>query len=258
MSNESPVALVTGGATGIGRAAAREFLGAGYRVAICGRTKERIDEAVGALEQEGSVLGLVADVGDPAEAAGVVDRTVAEFGGLDTLTNAHGVIGSFTSIEELTPEGWQEVMATNLMGAIYTTTAAIPHRRERAGSVVNVASISALQAEPMMAPYGVAKAALVAFTRYAACELAADRVRVNAIAPGWIRTPMGEPFFEEAGVGEDDWATNFLGRAGEPEEMATLITFLSGPGASFITGETVVADGGHAINMYPLKPRDED
>jgi NAD(P)-dependent dehydrogenase (short-subunit alcohol dehydrogenase family) len=249
------VVIVTGGASGIGLATVQRFLADGYVVSLCGRREKAIADAIGQLDNKDRVLGLVADVASPTQCEEVVADTVAKFGGVDALVNAHGVIGDFTSIEDTTPQGWSDVLSINLMGAIYMTTAALPHLRERRGSVVNVASLNHIQAEPNMAPYGVSKAGLVAFTKYAACEFAADGVRVNGIAPGWIRTPMGEPFFEEAGVVGKTWETNFLGRAGEPEEMASVIVFLAGPGASFITGETVTADGGHGINMMPLRPK---
>lgn len=251
------MAVVTGGATGIGLATAAALLEEGYRVTICARTEGRVEAAVDLLRKPDAVLGLAADVSSPDQAAMVIERTVERFGGLDALVNAHGVIGEFLAIEDLTPSGWESVLSVNLMGAIHTSTSAIPHLKKRRGSIVNVSSINAIQAEPLMAPYGVAKAGLLAFTRYAAGELAAAGVRVNAVAPGWVRTPMGEPFFEEAGVVGKVWETNMLGRTGEPEEIASLIVFLAGPRASYITGETVVADGGHAINMMPLRARED-
>jgi NAD(P)-dependent dehydrogenase (short-subunit alcohol dehydrogenase family) len=251
------VAIVTGGSSGIGLATARLLAAEGWSVAICGRDPARLDAAVAELEPAGPAYGIVADLASADAAAHVVTATVARFGGLDGLVNAHGVIGSFETIEELDPAGWDAVLSVNLMGPIHVTAAALPHLRERRGSVVNVSSIYCLQAEPQMAPYGVAKAGLVAFTKYAACEFAAHGVRVNAVAPGWVRTPMGEPFFAEAGVEGKAWETNMLGRAGEPEELASVIAFLLGPSASFVTGETLVADGGHSVLMAPLRAREE-
>jgi NAD(P)-dependent dehydrogenase (short-subunit alcohol dehydrogenase family) len=257
MTSADRVAIVTGGSSGIGLATARMLLEAGWSVTICARDATRLEEAVSDLRASGTVEGVVADVASADAAADVVASTAARFGGVDGLVNAHGVIGSFETIEELDAAGWNDVLSVNLMGPIHMTKAALPHLRERRGSVVNVSSINCLQAEPQMAPYGVAKAGLVAFTKYAACELAADGVRVNAVAPGWVRTPMGEPFFAEAGVVGKTWETNMLGRAGEPEELASVITFLLGPGASFVTGETLVADGGHSVLMAPLRAREE-
>jgi NAD(P)-dependent dehydrogenase (short-subunit alcohol dehydrogenase family) len=253
----SPVAIVTGGSSGIGLATARALLGDGWSVAICGRDPERLERAASELAPSGTVHAVRADVASREAADEVVAATVERFGGVDGLVNAHGVIGSFETIEELDAAGWDAVLSVNLMGPIHMTAAALPHLRDRRGSVVHVSSINCLQAEPQMAPYGVAKAGLVAFTKYAACELAADGVRVNAVAPGWVRTPMGEPFFAEAGVVGKTWETNMLGRAGEPEELASVIVFLLGPGASFITGETLVADGGHSVLMAPLRAREE-
>lgn len=249
------VAVVTGGASGIGLASAQELYNQGVDIVICGRTRERIDAALARIGLPERVHGVAADVSDPSAAGSVIEEAVNRFGRLDSVVNAAGVAGEFKSIEELTPEGWRDVLSINLMGAVHMTAAAVPHMRARGGgTIVNVSSISADQAEPLMAPYGVSKAALVAFTRYASCELAADGIRVNGVSPGWIRTAMAEPFFEEAGVVGKAWETNFLGRTGEPAEMGKIIAFLAGSDSSFITGETVVADGGQMINMMPLRP----
>lgn len=253
----SGVAVVTGGATGIGFAAAQELHSRGFSLAICSRGHERLDEAAAELGADDRVLSVAGDVGDVEFVRHLVDATVARFGGLDVVVNAAGVIGDFVSIEDASPADWERVLRINLMGSVNTTAAAVPHLRARGGgAIVNVASTSAYQAEPLMAPYGVSKAALVAFTKYASCELAPHRIRVNGVSPGWIRTPMGEPFFEDAGVVGKVWETNFLGRAGEPAEMAKVIAFLASEDSSFMTGETVVADGGHVINMMPLRPRE--
>ena len=257
MSTGRPAAIVTGGSSGIGLATAHALVDAGWGVTVCARDPARLEAAAGELGGRGNAQAVVADVSSSDAAAEVVAAAVERFGRLDGLVNAHGVIGSFETIEQLDEDGWDAVLSVNLMGPIHMTKWAVPHLRARRGSIVNVSSINCLQAEPQMAPYGVAKAGLVAFTKYAACELAADGIRVNAVAPGWVRTPMGEPFFAEAGVVGKTWETNMLGRAGEPEELASVIAFLLGPSASFITGETLVADGGHSVLMAPLRAREE-
>ncbi len=197
------------------------------------------------------------DAGDPAQARAVVEATVARFGRLDAVICAHGVIGSLQPIEELDAAGWDDVLRTNLMGQINITTAAIGALRATRGSVVLIASVNAHQAEPVMAPYGVSKAGLVAFARYAALELAADGIRVNCVAPGWVMTPMARPFFEEAGAIGKPVGFNMMRRPGEPEEIAAVACFLAGPGASFMTGETVIADGGMVGQMAALRVADD-
>jgi meso-butanediol dehydrogenase/(S,S)-butanediol dehydrogenase/diacetyl reductase len=257
MTHVPGIAIVTGGSSGIGLATARQLLDEGCRVAICSRTEEHIERAVAELDAGEKVFATVADVSDPRAASDLVDESVGHFGGLDVLINAHGIPGPVKPIAELKPEDWQDVLSVNLMGAVATTTAAIPHLRARgSGSIVNVSSIDYLHAEPNVAPYGASKAALVAFTRYSAYELADDNIRVNAVAPGWVRTRMTRPFFEAAGVENAKWDTNMLGRPAEPEEVAHAICFLAGPAASYITGETLVVDGGQTVKIRELRARD--
>jgi meso-butanediol dehydrogenase / (S,S)-butanediol dehydrogenase / diacetyl reductase len=245
------VVLVTGGSSGIGRATAELFFKQGARVAIIGRNRERLDEV--ARECPGTIA-VQADLKDSAAAAAAVREVVSQAGRLDTLVNAHGILGEPTPLEQVTTEVWAEVIGVNLFGAIATTQAAIPALKESRGSVVNVSSVNAIQAEPWMAPYGVSKGGLVAFTKYAAADLAEYGVRVNAVLPGWVRTPMAIPYFEEAGVADRPMSTNFQQRAAEPAELAEVIAFLASPAASYVTGECLVADGGHWINMRPLAP----
>lgn len=253
MSAEQRVAFVTGGSSGIGKATAAALLAEGYAVAVCARDPERLAAAAAELERGGPVLAVPGDVAERAQACVAVEAAVERFGRLDALVNAHGVIGTFETIEQLSPEGWEAVLGPNLHGPINTTFAAVPHLKATRGAIVNVASINAYQAEPCMAPYGVAKAGLVAFTSYAACELAEHGIRVNCIAPGWVMTPMARPFFEEAGLGEGQVGMTMLGRIGEPEEIASIAVFLVGPGASYMTGSTVVADGGQWPLLAPIR-----
>jgi NAD(P)-dependent dehydrogenase (short-subunit alcohol dehydrogenase family) len=250
------MAIVTGGSSGIGLATARQLLGEGCRVTICSRRQDRIERALAELDAGENAFGEVADVSDPEAAAHLVDESVAHFGGLDVLINAHGIPGPVKAIAELRPEDWLEVLSVNLMGPVATTTAAIPHLRACGdGAIVNVSSIDYLHAEPNVAPYGTSKAALVAFTRYSAYELADDNIRVNAVAPGWVRTRMTRPFFEAAGVENSKLDTNMLGRPAAPEEVAQAICFLAGSASSYITGETLVVDGGQTVKIRELRAR---
>jgi meso-butanediol dehydrogenase/(S,S)-butanediol dehydrogenase/diacetyl reductase len=249
------VALVTGGSSGIGRATAVALLDAGYDVLICARDEARLAATADEIGSD-RLAWQACDAGDHGQARAAVQATLDRFGRLDTVISSHGVIGSFASIEELTPEGWEEVLRANLLGPINVTQAAIAPLRASRGSVVLIASVNAHQAEPLMAPYGVSKGGLVNFTMYAARELAADGIRVNCIAPGWVLTPMAQPFFEEAGAVGKPVDFNMLQRPGQPEEIARVAVFLAGEGASFMTGETVVVDGGMITQMAPLRVAD--
>lgn len=251
-TEEKQRALVTGGSSGIGLAVAERLLMAGWSVAICGRDRARLDEAAATL---GPVETIRADLGSPTEARAAVVSAAQRMAGLDAVVNAAGIIGNPQPLEQVSDAEWSSVLGVNLLGPIATTTAALPYLRERSGSVVNIASINAIQAEPWMAPYGTSKAGLVGFTKYAAIDLAQYGIRVNAVVPGWVRTPMAKPFFEEAGVVDRPMATNAMGRPAEPSEIAGVVAFLLSPDASYLTGECVVADGGHWINMRQLEPR---
>ena len=250
---EGPVAVVTGGSSGIGRATAEHLVANGYRVLICARGADRLAETARDLGPD-RVAWHACDVGDEGAADEAIAAAIARFGRLDGLVCAAGVLGSFTPIAELTPADWASVLGINLMGPIFFTKAATPALRDSGGAVVIVSSVNALQAEPVMAPYGVAKAGLVNFTMYAALELAPAGVRVNCVAPGWVMTPMAEPFFREAGVLDAPVGFNMQRRAARPAELASVIAFLLGDGASFMTGTTVVADGGMITQMAGIGP----
>jgi meso-butanediol dehydrogenase / (S,S)-butanediol dehydrogenase / diacetyl reductase len=249
----STTALVTGGSSGIGKATAKFLLDKGWNVMICGRDPERLESAGAELGSTGDRLATaVADLASADDARMVVARTVEAFERLDGLVNAHGVPGKHILVEDLSEADWDDVLRINLMGPIWTTTAAIPHLRRTHGSVVQVSSIYSRTSEPATAPYGVSKAGLDGFTRYAALELAASGVRVNAVLPGWVETPMGQPLFEELGLSPDAVTCNPFGRLAQPEEIATVIAFLLSRDASFITGESLVVDGGQLLKTPEL------
>jgi meso-butanediol dehydrogenase/(S,S)-butanediol dehydrogenase/diacetyl reductase len=257
MSDRARTAIVTGGSSGIGLATVRRLLEDGCNVTLCSRSEERVQEAVGEVGTGAPVLAVAADVSRPDDAGALVERTVERFGALDVLVNAHGIQGTVAPLADLTLDQWQEVLSANLLGVVATTTAAIPQMRAAGGgAIVNVSSIDYMQAEHGIAAYGVSKAGVVAFTRYAACELASDGIRVNAVAPGWVRTSMTAPFLEEAGALEAPVDTNMLGRVGEPQELANAIAFLAGPDASYVTGETLVIDGGQTVMLRELRLRE--
>ncbi|BBZ36433.1 SDR family NAD(P)-dependent oxidoreductase [Mycolicibacterium confluentis] len=250
-ADETRVALVTGGNSGIGLATAQLLNERGYAVAICGRDAGRLETAV---NETGAKLAVQADVSDRDAAYAAVEEVVGTLGRLDALVNAHGILGAPTPLADLTPEQWHTMLNINLLGPIWTTTAATAELSKTQGAVVNVASINAIQAEQQMAPYGVSKAGLVGFTKYAAADLAPMGIRVNAVLPGWVHTPMAAPHFEEAGVTDGRMSTNYMGRAASPRELAQVIAFLLSKEASFVTGAEIVADGGHWIKMQDLAP----
>ena len=242
------VALVTGAGRGIGRAAAHRLAAGGATVTLADRDAAAVEAAAGALRAEG--LDVHAATLDVADAA-AVEALVAEQGGLDVLVNSAGV-QRYGTVVETSDEVWAEVLAINVTGAFLTSRAAIPHLRERGGgAIVNVSSTQSRAAQPGAAAYVASKGALNALTRAMAVDHAAEGIRVNAVCPGSVDTPMLRWAAEHLSNGrppEDllaEWGSvHPVGRVGTAEEVAELVAFLAGPHAGFITGGEYVVDGG--------------
>ncbi|MCA1619946.1 MAG: SDR family oxidoreductase [Acidobacteria bacterium] len=244
---EGRVALVTGAASGIGRACAVELARAGADVALLDAAAEAVlAQAENLLKAAGArVVSFRADVRDHERAARVVEETLARLGRLDILVNAAGT-NADAPLWEMTEEQWRLVLDTNLKGAFSYTQAAARHfRRARAGRVVNVASIEAGRGRFGLANYAASKAGLVALTRSAAAELGRYGVAVNAVAPGFIRTPLVERLSEA--VRGRAVAESALGRMGEPEDVAHAVLFLCSERARHVTGAVLTVDGGQSL-----------
>jgi len=246
------VALVTGGSLGIGRAAAVGLGQAGAAVAICGSNGDHVAEAVESLRAGGlTVEGFVADVARPDEVERLVRDTVGAFGGLDILVNSAG-IQRYGTAPETSVETWDEVFDVNVRAMFLTARHAIPEMRRRGGgSIVNVSSVQAFTALSGSVAYVASKGAINALTRALAQDHAPDGIRVNAVCPGSVDTPMLRWAADQfrGDLSQDDqvaaWGTMHpMGRVARPEEVADLIVYLAGPHASFITGAAVPVDGG--------------
>lgn len=243
-------AIVTGGSSGIGEATVDLLSSSGYRVVAIGRNKNRLASVVAGHQNVYAVRG---DLSTRAGTRAAIEEAAKILGPIDLLVNSAGVLGPIASVETLTESNWDHVLDVNLRSPITATATVVPYLSDGA-SVVNVASVNAIQAEPNLAPYGVSKAAVAAFTKYAAADLARRGVRVNAVLPGWVRTPLSEGPFKEAGIANAEISTNYLQRAAEPGEIASVIMFLASGAAKFVTGECLVVDGGHWIYSRDLGP----
>jgi NAD(P)-dependent dehydrogenase (short-subunit alcohol dehydrogenase family) len=261
---EGSVALVTGGGTGIGAAVARLFAREGAGVVVTGRRTAEI-EAV-AAEIDG--LAVPASVADANDVRRIIDATIERFGRLDVVVNNAATTAG--GVDRAAHDLWHALLDTNLVGASNVIRAALPHLEAGGrGSIVNVASISAFLGEPedrlSADVYSSTKGGLVSLTRALAVSLGARGVRVNAVLPGLIRTPMVEGSFErlaaEKGIDVDEafrrvGADLPLGRVGRPEEIAAACLFLASKEASFVTGTLLIADGGtSAVNVGMLSYR---
>ena len=249
-------ALVTGAGTGIGAATARLFAADGCAVALAGRRSGPLGETARAIESAGGrAIALPADAGDPAQAERLVRETVAALGGIDVLVLAHGVGGS-APVADDSPEQWGEVIRINLTGAFLVARAALPHLEARRGAIVTVASTNARVAGPGWASYCASKAGLAMLTASIANDYGPRGVRANCVCPGWVRTPMADDDVDEVAArrGTDregayrlTSSTTPLRRPAEPDEIAAVIAFLAGPGASYVNGATIPVDGGATI-----------
>jgi 3-oxoacyl-[acyl-carrier protein] reductase len=244
---EGRVALVTGAASGIGRACALELARGGADVVLVDSAGEvALAQAENLLKAAGGrVVSFRADVSEHARAAQVVEEATARLGRLDILVNAAGTTAD-APLWEMTEEQWRRVLDVNLKGAFsYTQAAARVFRARRAGKVVNVASIEALRGRFGLANYAASKAGLIALTRSCAGELGRFGVNVNAVAPGFIRTPLVERLPER--IRERAVAESALGRMGEPEDVAQAVLFLASERARYVTGAVLVVDGGQLL-----------
>lgn len=244
------VALVTGSSRGIGLAAAHAFAAEGCRVMLSGRSAEQLAEAAAALRAGGGAVEThVADVTDPAAAAGLVEATGSAFGGIDILVNNVGGGGGGARIADSTDEDWHGALDRNLVQSVRMMRLALPHMRHRAGAaVVNVASISGWTPQlAMSGQYGAAKAALIFETERWALEFVPYGIRVNTVSPGsilvegngWDRYRVANPEYYA-----DYVRHGFpMGRLGTAEEVADVIVFAASPRAHWINGRNFAVDG---------------
>lgn len=243
------VAIVTGGASGIGLATARRLARGGARVAVVDRANP--EEAAEAITREGGEAWPIrTDVADEGQVRAMVDEVVSRVQRVDALVNAAG-IGSPrpVTIDEATTAEWHDLCAVNLTGTLLCCRAVIPvMRRGGGGTIVNIASELGLVGSPRSAMYGATKGAVVQLTRALAVDHAPDHIRVNCVCPGPVDTPLLRRGVARAADPEAklraEMSSTLLGRLGRPEEIANVIHFLASDEASFMTGSIVVADGG--------------
>ncbi len=242
------VAVITGSSSGIGRATALLFAENGAKVVAVGRNENELDSLRDEVSPEnGSINVHFADLTDDSQVDRLVSETVKNFGHIDVLINAAGIIKN-GSIEDTSLDDWDNMMNINLRSVFYLMHKCVPSLAETRGSIVNVSSVTGPRAFPNVLAYCVSKAAIDQLTRCSALELAPKGVRVNAVNPGVIvtnihkRGGMSEAAYEK--FLEHSKTTHPLGRVGTPEEVAELIFFLASEKAGWITGATYEIDGG--------------
>jgi len=249
---QGKIAMITGGAGGIGSGTAKLFAAEGARVAIVDLARDAVEETAAGIAQEvpgADILPVTADISSEAEAERAVAETVARFGGLSVLVNNAGV-REFEALADAKWESWQRIIGVNLLGTANCSRAALPAlRKAEAASMVNVSSVYGAVGRKGMGQYDATKAAILSMTRTLACEEAEHGIRVNAVCPGGTLTPYhmkryGAQGISEADLQERQKGVSLMGRWARVEEMAWPILWLASHEASFMTGAALMVDGG--------------
>lgn len=253
MKLENKVALVTGGNSGIGKAIVLAALKEGARVAFCGRDPAKGTQALAEVRAQGGEAEFFrCDVACEEEARALIAAVRGRFGRLDLVVNNAGAGARRSGVEAGDPPGarLRKILGPNLEGAYFVSAYAMPALRDAGGgAIVNISSTASIHGN--WGTYGVAKAGVEALTRALAVEGAPYRIRANAVSPGWIKTEVTR----DTGAPEDwERGASLLGRMGRPEEIARTALFLASDEASFVTGATLVVDGGLTITDYPSLP----
>ena len=243
------VAIVTGAGTGIGEATALRMAQEGARVVLADLNQATAEQATQRLKDKGfEALAVVADISKEADAKAISDAAIQAFGKIDIVVN-NAADFTVKNVADATLADWNRVLGVNVIGTAMVSKFAIPHMKARGGSIVNVASISGVIAQPNFATYNTSKGAVLTMTRCMALDLAPFKIRVNAVCPGCIYTSATEREWKSMGETKEQWSAriapaHMLNRIGEAVEVANAILFLASDEASFITAEHLMVDGG--------------
>ncbi len=256
MRVEGRVTIITGAASGIGRASAKEFAREGAKVVVADINLEGAQETVKQIETAGGVaLAVETDVSKPESVQYLVEQTLHSFGKLNVLFN-NAAIQVNKTIEDTTFEEWNRELGINLGGVFLCSKYSLPLLRATKGCVINMASVNGFFMEPMCAGYCATKGAIIALTKAMAIDHGKDGIRVNCICPGWIDAGLAWEYFElQANPAEARAAAgklHALGRIGRPDEVARVAVFLASDDASFMTSSSVVVSGGFGAGLPPV------
>jgi NAD(P)-dependent dehydrogenase (short-subunit alcohol dehydrogenase family) len=240
------VAVVTGGSRGIGRAIALAYAQAGAQLVLASRKLEGVEAVAAEIRgRGGQALAVAAHMGQEDDVAGLVARAVEAFGGVDIAVSNAATNPHFGPILSASSSQWDKIHAVNLKGAFLLAQQVAPHMKARGGgSLLLMASLAGLRPSTGMGVYSVFKAGLIMLTQVLARELAPDRIRVNALAPGVIRTRFSSALWESPEVAESIVAATPLGRLGEVDDVVGAALYLASPLSAYVTGEVLVIDGG--------------
>lgn len=257
---DGKVAIITGAASGIGRATAILFAREGAEVVLADTQEDGLNETVALIKKEGGVaLARKTDIAQEMEVKELVELALRTFSKIDILCNNAGISGEMVDLDQQTADDWHRVYDVNVLGAVFATKYVARHMQERrSGAIVNTSSVAGMRSGGGGNAYGASKAALISFTQTSACDLGGYNVRVNAVCPGLIETGITKPIFDmarERGKVDKLGSRCELRRYGLPQEVAYVILFLASDEASYITGQALPVDGGNtaSLNMPGMK-----
>ncbi len=238
------VIVVTGASRGIGEAIARAAAGAGARVVLAARKQEGLDGVAATIRSEGgTALAIATHTGKPDDVAAMFAKAAAEFGNIDGLVNNAATNVYFGPMLGIDEPAWDKIFEVNVKGYFNCVRAFAAHNKG-GGSVVNIASVAGLRAAPLQGVYGMTKAAVISMTQSLATELGPGGIRVNAIAPGLVETRFAQVLVDDEAIRGHFVGRTALGRHAQPDEMAGTAVYLLSPASSYVTGQTIVVDGG--------------
>ena len=249
------VAIVTGGGRGIGRAIALGFAQAGADVVVAARTDAEIEETAAMIRDTGrKALAVPTDVREVEQVASMLDKTMDLFGRVDILVNNAGGATGLTSVLDMGFDIWEANIKVNLT-SVFICSKIIGEAmvKQKRGNIVSIASVAGMGPWPNVAHYGAAKAGIISLTKTLAVEWAQYNIRVNAIAPGSIQTPLASRLASlDSPRRQAQLKSTPLGRFGQPEDIAEVAIFLASDASAFITGETIVVNGGQTTTVFPM------
>lgn len=249
MRLQDKIAVITGASRGIGAAIARAYAREGAAVVLASRKPEGVEAVAGAIRAEGgSALAVPTHTGDADQCRVLIERALDGYGRVDVLVNNAATNPHFGPLLTADVGQWQKIFEVNVLGYFWLSKHAAEAMRDSGGGqIVNMASVAGLKPDPLLGVYSVSKAAVIALTKALAQELAPDHIRVNAIAPGVIRTRFAAALVENEQIRQRIEAHTPLGRVGEPEEIVEAAIYLASDASSYVTGHVLVLDGGATL-----------
>jgi NAD(P)-dependent dehydrogenase (short-subunit alcohol dehydrogenase family) len=239
------VAIITGASKGIGESMAWGLAEHGAAVVVSSRKQQAVDKVAGELKSEGHLAkGIQCHVGKDEDLETLVQKTIEEFGKIDVLINNAGTNPYFGPIQNLTAEAYRKTLEINLDAALKLSNLVYPHMKNSGGSIIHISSIEGLHASAYFSAYNISKAGLIMLAKNQAVEWGKENIRVNAICPGFVKTKLSSGLWQNEELSKKLVNAIPLGRYAQPDEMAGLAVFLSSDASSYLTGTTIVNDGG--------------